>query len=193
MSVPAMKAWPPAPRRQVTRTDRSAASSSQIDMSERYIAQVIALRAAGRSKTTWATPASMRRWTVPSPLGSLMGEGSGRGEAGALAGIDAQLAQHFLGVLAQQRRVQAHLLRRAEHLHGEADVRQLPLHRVVDLDAHAALPAMLAFEGLRIGEDRPGRQARGQERVDPVRCALRAEGLLQRLHEGFAVRQAKRD
>jgi hypothetical protein len=62
MSVPATKAWPPAPRSTATRTSPArAASDSQCAASDWYMDQVIALRAAGRSNTSVAMPSATER------------------------------------------------------------------------------------------------------------------------------------
>src|SRR5262249_28210534 len=54
MSVPAMKALPPAPRNTATRSPSSSRIRAQASPSCSYMRHVMALRAAGRSKTTVA-------------------------------------------------------------------------------------------------------------------------------------------
>src|SRR5256885_16030500 len=135
MSVPATNAWPPAPRKVTTRTAASPESRWQISTSASYIAHVIALRAAGRSNTTRATPSATVSRTVPSVV---MGEGSACRQLGTVRRADAHFGQHLVGVLAEQRRMAAHLLRRAHQLHRKADVGHLAPPRRVDLPAHAA-------------------------------------------------------
>src|ERR1700686_4787166 len=66
MSVPAINAAPPAPRRTATRTDADWLICAQASASPSYIAQVIALRAAGRSKVIWAMAPATRNVTWPS-------------------------------------------------------------------------------------------------------------------------------
>src|SRR2546427_1269182 len=54
----------------------------------------------------------------------------------------------------------AHLLGRAEHLDGKADVLDLAFDGMVDLHAHAAVLAVFTLEGLRIGEQRDRKSTR---------------------------------
>src|SRR5688572_6804729 len=141
MSVPATKACPPAPRSVATRTEPSAARRSQIATSASYIGHVIALRAAGRSNTMAATPSARLRRTSPSSVA--IGKGSCLGQPLARRRIDAELVEQLGSVLAEQRRMAPHLLRRAGELHRKADVRHAPFHRMVDLHAHAPRAAVL--------------------------------------------------
>jgi hypothetical protein len=66
MSVPAMKALPPAPRNTATRSPSSLRICAQASPSCSYMRQVMALRAAGRSKITVATSPSRPWRTSPS-------------------------------------------------------------------------------------------------------------------------------
>src|SRR6186713_3354895 len=171
MSVPATKAAPPAPRIVTTRTLRSAARRSTWPTSCSYIDHVIALRASGRSKTIAATAPSRCSRTAPS---SAIPAERAR-ELGALRAADAELREHLVGVLAQQRRMAAHLLRRRRHLDRKADVRNGAFDRVVDVDPHPARAAVLAVERLRVRENRAGGDAGAEQQVDPVLAGLRAE------------------
>src|SRR5690242_3284357 len=67
MSVPATKALPPAPRSTATRTLLFPLIAVQAAARPSYIAQVIALRAHGRSNRTCATSPATRSVTCPSP------------------------------------------------------------------------------------------------------------------------------
>src|SRR6185295_14611125 len=67
MSVPATKALPPAPRSTATRTPPFPLIAAQAAARPSYIAQVIALRAHGRSNSTCATSPATRSVTRPSP------------------------------------------------------------------------------------------------------------------------------
>ena len=63
MSVPATKAFPPAPRRTMTRTAASLSSAPQNSTRASYIGQVMALRASGRLNVTVAMGPSRSRTT----------------------------------------------------------------------------------------------------------------------------------
>src|ERR1700751_4699134 len=78
ISVPATNV-PPTPRNVATRTLESAAIMEQAAASWSYIAQVMALRASGRSKTTFAMPSATAKCTLPSLTAqTLLGPRAGR-------------------------------------------------------------------------------------------------------------------
>src|SRR5215468_247191 len=68
MSVPAMKALPPAPRNTAARSPSSLRICAQASPSCSYMRHVMALRAAGRSKITVATSPSRAYRTSPSVI-----------------------------------------------------------------------------------------------------------------------------
>src|SRR5262249_32017056 len=68
MSVPAMKALPPAPRNTATRSPSSPRILAQAPPSCSYMRHVMALRAAGRSKITVAMSPSRVERTSPSVI-----------------------------------------------------------------------------------------------------------------------------
>src|SRR3546814_9915378 len=77
-------------------------------------------------------------------------------------------------MLAQQRRMAAHLLRRAGQLHGEANIGHRALDRMVDVHAHLAMLAMRALEGLGVGVHGAGGDAdRSEEHTSELQSLMR--------------------
>src|SRR5882672_161220 len=89
-------------------------------------------------------------------------------QPGDLAIAQAQhLAQDLLGVLPQHRRRETVLERRPRKAHRARHERELPGDRMLELDFHAARFHLRLLEHLRDVVDRPVRDARRIQQLDP--------------------------
>ena len=82
------------------------------------------------------------------------------------------LAQHFFGVLAEERRPAPDQRRRRRHLDRRAERAHPAERRVLDLHRHPPRGDLRIGEHLRVVVDRPARDAVRVEQVEPVRAAV---------------------
>ena len=154
-----------------------------------YIAQVMALRAPGRSKTTDATPSVSLKRTRP----SLMPRTRLRRAVSRALPRRVQARQDRFGVLTEKRRGQPDLLLGLAELHREADGPDHAFDRVLDLHHDAALAGMLAAKHLLVVQDRTCRDTDAQKQLDPLLGGLRRKGLFEIFNQRCAVGEAVGD
>src|SRR4051812_19275363 len=138
MSVPDANAFSPAPRSTMACRPGSSFAAAQIFASSSYIAKVRALRASGRLKVIQATSPRLS-WTR-SGMGDLarLGDRSGVHHGVDLGVAVAGFAQDEARVLAQQRGGALDLGRRGRHVDRASQGLVAAIHRVLDLEHHAA-------------------------------------------------------
>src|SRR6202011_5453794 len=193
MSAPEMNALPPAPASTTTRIASSRANSSRISGTAFHMSTETALCRAGLLNSIQPTAPSLRAIirSVLVFMARLRSNNLLFAQLGDRRGVEAQLAQHFLGVLALFGGRIAHAARRARQLDRLVHHLDITEAGMMHGRGHVQVLDLLVGEHLVHLIDRPARHARLVENVDPFAARLVLRDLGDRLVHAGAVLRAQ--
>src|SRR5580704_11240102 len=193
MSAPEMKALPPLPASTTARMASSALNASRISGTAFHMSTETALCRAGLLNSIQPTAPSLRAIirSVLVFMARLRLYDLLLVQVRDHLVVEAELAQHLVGVLALVGRRIAHAARRAGELHRLVDHLDITEPRMMHGRRHAEMAHLRVGEHLVHLVDRAARHAGLVEDVDPVAARLVTRDLRDFLVEGGAVLRAQ--